>query len=160
MMNLARRAPRPRAAISVPGSHRPRPRSGRVNLSRAEQLYNSVLSEQPSNTEALSGLGDVAKQRHDPAAAAKLYDKVLAQNPSYLPALLASADQKWDSGDKKAALPLYQQLLEQAGPSSEYGAHAAARIAQGAGAAAGSARGERRAKRAARDAETRSRAHD
>jgi len=68
------------------------------------------------------------------AAAARMYDRVLAQNPSYLPAILASADQKWESGDKKGALSLYRRLLEQAGPSSEYGAHAAARIAQGEGA--------------------------
>jgi predicted Zn finger-like uncharacterized protein len=103
------------------------------DLSHAEQLYDSVLSEQPNNTEALSGLGDVAKQRRDPATAARMYDRVLAQNPSYLPAILASADQKWDSGDKKGALVLYRQLLEQAGPNSQYGAHAAARIAQGEG---------------------------
>jgi predicted Zn finger-like uncharacterized protein len=101
------------------------------DVARAEQLYKSVLSEQPNNTEALSGLGDVAKQRRDPTAAAQMYDRVLAQNPSYLPAILASADQKWDSGDKKGALALYRRLLEQAGPSSEYGVHAAARIAQG-----------------------------
>jgi predicted Zn finger-like uncharacterized protein len=108
------------------------------DVARAEQLYDSVLTEQPNNTEALSGLGDVAKQRHDPSAAAKMYDRVLAQNPSYLPAILASADQKWDSGDKKGALSLYRRLLEQAGPNSEYGARAAARIAQGDGSSSGS----------------------
>jgi len=104
-------------------------RQGDVN--RAEQLYNSVLSEQPNNTEALAGLGDVAKQRHDPAAAVRAYDRVLAQNPSYLPAILNSADQKWEAGDRKGALVLYHRLLEQAGASSDYGARAAARIAQG-----------------------------
>ena len=110
------------------------------DLARADQLYNSVLAEQPSNTEALSGLGDVAKARRDPALAAQMYDRVLAQNPSYLPALLASADQKWEAGDRASALVLYRRLLEQAGPSSEYGARAAARIAQGnANANAGSA---------------------
>jgi len=108
------------------------------DLARADQLYRSVLNEQPNNTEALSGLGDVAKQRRDPATAAQMYDRVLAQNPSYLPAILASADQKWDSGDKKGALTLYRRLLEQAGPSSQYGAHAAQRIAQGEGASGGS----------------------
>ncbi|HEX3774659.1 MAG TPA: tetratricopeptide repeat protein [Polyangiaceae bacterium] len=108
------------------------------DLARAEQLYTSVLSEQPNNTEAMAGLGDVAKQRHDPSAAAKMYDSVLAQNPSYLPAILASADQKWDAGDKKGALALYRRLLEQAGPGSEYGAHAAQRIAQGEGSSSGS----------------------
>jgi predicted Zn finger-like uncharacterized protein len=102
------------------------------DLARANQLYNSVLAEQPTNTEAISGLGDVAKAGHDPALAARLYDRVLAANPSYLPAILASADQKWESGDRSGAIVLYRRLLDQAGPSSEYGARAAARIAQGA----------------------------
>jgi len=101
------------------------------DLARAEQLYNSVLDEQPGSTEALSGLGDVAKARHDPALAAKMYERVLAENPSYLPAILASADQKWDAGDRRGALLLYRRLVDQAGPHSEYATHAAARIAQG-----------------------------
>ncbi len=110
------------------------------DLARAEQLYSSVLAEQPGNTEAMAGLGDVAKARHDPAQAAKMYDRVLAENPSYLPALLASADQKWEAGDKPGALVLYRRLLEQAGANSEYGSRAAARIAQGSG-SSGSAGG-------------------
>ncbi len=100
------------------------------DLARASQLYDSVLTEQPHNTEALSGLGDVAKARHDPALAAKMYDRVLAENPNYWPAILASADQKWDAGDKPGALLLYRRLVEQAGQNSEYGARAAQRIAQ------------------------------
>jgi tetratricopeptide (TPR) repeat protein len=99
---------------------------------RAEQLYDSVLDEQPSNTEALSGLGDVAKARRDPARATQMYDRVLAQNPSYLPAILANADQKWDAGDQPGALVLYQRLLDQGGPNTEYSAHARARIAEAA----------------------------
>ena len=109
------------------------------DLARADQLYRSVLTEQPTNTEALSGLGDVAKARHDPALAAKMYDSVLAQNPSYLPAILASADQKWESGNRQGALVLYRRLVDQAGPTSEYGARAAARIAQAAVPAGGAA---------------------
>jgi len=96
---------------------------------RADQLYNSVLRDQPGNTEALSGLGDVAKARHEPALAARMYDRVLAENPNYLPAILASADQKWDAGDKAGALVLYRRLLEQAGANSTYGSRATARIA-------------------------------
>ena len=109
------------------------------DLERAARLYDSVLSEQPRNTEALSGLGDVAKARHDPALAAKMYDRVLSENPNYWPAILASADQKWEAGDRPAALLLYRRLVEQAGPNSEYGARAAARIAQGNAAPAGKA---------------------
>ncbi|HEX7453693.1 MAG TPA: tetratricopeptide repeat protein [Polyangiaceae bacterium] len=100
------------------------------DLARAEQLYQSVIEEQPGNTEALSGLGDVAKARHNPALAAQMYDRVLNANPSYLPAILASADQKWDAGDRKGAVLLYRRLLDQAGPNSEFGARAQARIAQ------------------------------
>jgi predicted Zn finger-like uncharacterized protein len=101
------------------------------DLSRAEQLYDSVVDEQPNNTEALSGLGNVAKARHDPALAATMYERVLSGNPSYLPAILASADQKWDAGDRKGAIVLYHRLLDQASQGSEYAAHAEARIAQG-----------------------------
>ncbi len=100
------------------------------DLSRAAQLYDSVVDEQPRNTEALSGLADIAEARHDSALAASLYERMLAENPVYLPALLASADQKWASGERASALTLYRRLLEQAGPSSEYGAHASARIAE------------------------------
>lgn len=103
-----------------------------AEYARAEQLFRSVLSEQPNNTEALSGLGDVAKARRDPALASEMYDRVLIANPGYLPAIAASADQKWESGDRRGALVLYRRLIEQAGPSSEYGARAAARIAEGA----------------------------
>ncbi len=100
------------------------------NLDRAEQLYNAVLASHPGNTEALAGLADVARRRHDTATAEKLYKKVLADNPSYLPALAARADQKWDAGDRKGAVAMYRHLLEQAGPGSGYGQHASARIAE------------------------------
>jgi tetratricopeptide (TPR) repeat protein len=101
------------------------------NLDKAEQLYNAVLANDANNTEALAGLADVAKARHDPDTAAKMYDKVLKDNPSYLPALVARADQKWDSGDRKGALALYKRVLEQAGGSSSYGQKAAQRISEG-----------------------------
>jgi hypothetical protein len=82
-------------------------------------------------------LGDVAKARHNPALAAQMYDRVLSANPSYLPAILASADGKWDAGDRKGAVALYHRLLDQAGPNSQFGARAAARIAQADAAGSG-----------------------
>jgi tetratricopeptide (TPR) repeat protein len=102
------------------------------NLARAEQLYQSVLSEQPGNTEALSGLADVARRNNDHSTAGRLYQRVLEQNPSYLPALIATADSKWNSGDHKGAVVLYRRVLDQAGAGSEYGQRAAARIAEAA----------------------------
>ena len=102
------------------------------DLDRAESLYSTVLAKQPGNTEAISGLGDVAKARNDPSAAEKQYDKVLEKNPSFLPALLSKADAKWAQGDKKGAAVLYRRVLEQAGPGSSYGQRAAARLAEAA----------------------------
>jgi tetratricopeptide (TPR) repeat protein len=100
------------------------------DLARADALYQSVLTEQPGSTEALSGMADVARRRGDAGSAARLYDRVLAANPSYLPALMASADLKWQGGDRAAALAAYRRLLEQAGASSDYGKRASARIAE------------------------------
>jgi predicted Zn finger-like uncharacterized protein len=102
----------------------------RGNLGEAEQLYNRVVAGQPGNTEALSGLADIARRRNNGAEAARLYDRVIAENPSYLPALLARADQQWDSGNKKAALVLYHRVLDQSGTGTEYGRRAQQRIAQ------------------------------
>jgi predicted Zn finger-like uncharacterized protein len=103
------------------------------DIARAEQLYRSVLNEHPGNTEALAGLADVARRRNDTATASKLYAEVLDANPSYLPALMATADQKWQAGDRKGAITLYRRVLEQAGPSTDYGQRAQARITQGDG---------------------------
>jgi len=109
------------------------------NLERAAALYQSVLNEQPGNTEALSGLADVARRRGDMATATRLYGKVLEVNPSYLPALMATADAKWSSGDRKGAVVLYKRLLEQAGPSTDYGQRAQARINEAEGSSSGAA---------------------
>jgi predicted Zn finger-like uncharacterized protein len=102
----------------------------RGDMDRAKGLYEQVLTQQPGNTEALAGLGDIARHRNDPAVASRMYEKVLADNPNYLPALLASADQKWEAGDRKGALALYRRVLDQAGASTEYGQRASSRIAQ------------------------------
>jgi tetratricopeptide (TPR) repeat protein len=110
--------------------------SAKGDLERARTLYQSVLNEQPGNTEALSGIADVARKRGDSATAQKMYAKVLEANPSYLPALMASADTKWEAGDRKGAITLYRRIVEQAGTSTYYGQRAQARIAQGEGASA------------------------
>jgi thioredoxin-like negative regulator of GroEL len=101
----------------------------RGRLDEADGLYRAVLAKDSSNTEALTGLADVARARNDPRSG-ELYDQALAKNPSYLPALMARADQRWSSGDRSGAAALYRQILEQAGPGSEYGQRAAARLAQ------------------------------
>jgi len=107
------------------------------DVERAYSLYQSVVGEQPNNTEALSGLADVARRRGDSGTATRLYARVLDVNPSYLPALMAYADAKWATGEKQVALTYYKRVLEQSGPSTDYGQRAQARIKQmeGAGSA-------------------------
>ncbi len=103
------------------------------DVERAYSLYQSVVGEQPNNTEALSGLADVARRRGDNGTATRLYGRVLDINPSYLPALMAYADAKWASGEKQVALTYYKRVLEQSGPSTDYGQRAQARIKQSEG---------------------------
>jgi tetratricopeptide (TPR) repeat protein len=129
----------PAAATPVAGDFRVRLQqaaqaSAHGELTRAEDLYQSVLAQLPGNTEALSGLADVARRRGDTASATRLYERVLDSNPSYLPSLMAVADMKWSSGDHQGAVSYYRRVLEQAGPSSEYGQRAQARINETAGA--------------------------
>ncbi len=103
------------------------------DLAQAERLYQAVLAKEPNNTEAMAGLGDVARLRKDTDSASRMYDRVLEKNPTYLPALTAQADAKWDAGDRAGAIAIYRRIVEQAGTDTPYGQRAAARIAQGAG---------------------------
>ena len=48
--------------------------------------------------------------------------------------MIASADQKWASGNRAGALLLYRRIVDQVGTSSDYGARAQARIAEGSSA--------------------------
>jgi predicted Zn finger-like uncharacterized protein len=98
------------------------------HISRAERLFRSVLDTVPGNSEALSGLADVARARNDSATASQMYQRVLESNPGYLPALIALADQKWQAGDRRGASAYYRRVLEQAGPASSYGARASQRL--------------------------------
>jgi tetratricopeptide (TPR) repeat protein len=84
------------------------------NYDRAEQLYRAALAKSPGDTEALAGLGDVARARGNPTLARSYYEKVLANNPHYLPTLAALADIKWDSGDRAGAAKLYRDILDSA----------------------------------------------
>jgi tetratricopeptide (TPR) repeat protein len=101
---------------------------GRNELTRAEQLFRSVLAEHPKDTEALAGLGDVARRHGNVANAISYYERVLAGNGQYLPALSALADIKWKSGDRAGAAALYRRILDQVGESPGYGQTAVQRL--------------------------------
>lgn len=107
--------------------------------SRAARLYTQVLSATPSNVEAMTGLGDVAKAQGKYAVASSHYDAALRLNGNYAPALMGSADSKWAMGDRAGAVHLYRRIPS----TSSYSARAQARVAQFAGSenenAAGSA---------------------
>ena len=82
------------------------------NYDRAEQLYRAALAKSPGDTEALGGLGDVARARGNPSVARGYYERVLANNPHYLPALAALADIKWDARDRAGAAKLYREVAD------------------------------------------------
>ena len=121
------------ATVTTEGDFRLRLRRGleslrRNELTRAEQMFRSVVAERPSDTEALTGLGDVARRRNNTTSAISYYQKVLASNGQYLPALSALADLKWNSGDRTGAVQLYRRIIDQVGESSSYGRAAAQRL--------------------------------
>ena len=121
------------AEVTREGDFRLRLRRGveslsRNELTRAEQLFRSVLAERPKDTEALTGLGDVARRHGNTANAISYYERVLSGNGQYLPALSALADVKWRSGDRAGAATLYRRIVDQVGESPGYGQNAAQRL--------------------------------
>jgi tetratricopeptide (TPR) repeat protein len=109
------------------------------DTAKAESLYRAVLAKNPQDTEALGGLGDIARERGDKSASLRYYQEVTRQNPGYLPALIGMADAKWDSGDKAGAVALYRQIVDRVGGQGPYADKARQRISasQSSGGAAG-----------------------
>jgi tetratricopeptide (TPR) repeat protein len=79
---------------------------------RARTIYEALVSRNPGDSEALSGLGDVARAQGDSSGALSAYRRALAVNPSYLPALLGVADTQWASGDRGGALKGYKDIVD------------------------------------------------
>jgi tetratricopeptide (TPR) repeat protein len=86
--------------------------SATKNYDRAEQLYRAALAKSPEDTEALAGLGDVARARGNSSLARSYYERLLVNNSHYVPALAALADLKWDSGDRAGAAKLYRDVVD------------------------------------------------
>jgi tetratricopeptide (TPR) repeat protein len=80
--------------------------------SRARQIYEALVSRNPSDSEALAGLGDVERAQGNSSGAIGAYRRALAVNPSYLPALLGVADTEWASGDRGSAQRAYKDIEE------------------------------------------------
>ncbi len=79
---------------------------------RARQIYQAVVTRNPSDSEAVAALGDVARAQGDPAGAITSYRRAIAINPSYLPALLGLADTQWTNGDRASATHGYGDIVD------------------------------------------------
>jgi len=96
------------------------------DFGRAGQLYEALATRNPNDSEALSGLGDVARLTGNPAGAMAAYRRAIAVNPSYLPALLGIADTEWTAGDRTAAIRAYSDIVDRF-PEGTYAPYVAKR---------------------------------
>jgi predicted Zn finger-like uncharacterized protein len=94
---------------------------------RARQIYGSIVDRNPSDSEALSGLGDVSRQQGNLGAAIADYRRAIAVNPSYLPALLGLADTEWASGDRGKAAHDYSDIVDRF-PEGTYPSYVSKRV--------------------------------
>jgi predicted Zn finger-like uncharacterized protein len=98
------------------------------DFARAGQIYQTLATRNPNDSEALSGLGDVARLTGNMAGAVSAYRRAVAVNPSYLPALLGLADTQWSSGDHAGAVHGYSDIVDRF-PEGTYPAYVAKRVA-------------------------------
>ncbi len=96
------------------------------DFGRAGQIYEALATRNPNDSEALSGLGDVARLTGNPAGAMAAYRRAIAVNPSYLPALLGLADTEWTAGDRNAAMRAYSDIVDRF-PEGTYAPYVAKR---------------------------------
>jgi predicted Zn finger-like uncharacterized protein len=79
---------------------------------KARQIYDAIVARNPNDSEALCGVGDVARAEGDSAGAISAYKHVIAINPSYLPALLGLTDTQWATGDRATATKGYREIVD------------------------------------------------
>jgi predicted Zn finger-like uncharacterized protein len=93
----------------------------------ARQIYEALVARNPTDSEALSGIGDVERSQGNSAGAIAAYKRVLTINPSYLPALLGLADTQWASGDQAGARRSYKDIVDRF-PEGTYPAYVRGRV--------------------------------
>jgi tetratricopeptide (TPR) repeat protein len=84
----------------------------RGDWGRARQIYEALVARDPSDSEALSGIGDVDRAQGNMTGAIGAYKRALAVNPSYMPALLGVADTQWASGNRAEATRTYKDIVD------------------------------------------------
>jgi tetratricopeptide (TPR) repeat protein len=82
------------------------------DFDRARRIYQAVLAGDPSDSEALVGLGDIARSQGDSSGAIAAYRRAIAANPSYLPAHLGLADVEWATGTRASAVRDYGAIAD------------------------------------------------
>ncbi len=103
---------------------------GKGDLERAERIYQGILASNPDDSQALAGLGDVLRMRHDPQGSIAAYKRAIAINPSYVPAVLGLGDTQWAEGDHAGAARTYKGLIDHF-PEGTYPGYARQRAAAG-----------------------------
>lgn len=81
-------------------------------LAEAERSYREVLSLSPTDSEALSGLGELALLRGTTDLADEHFQRALSANRDYIPAQLAVADIRWQAGRVEEAQRAYRDIVE------------------------------------------------
>ena len=84
----------------------------RGEVDRARRLLQGLLEEKPDDPEALSAMGDLARQQDDWEGARNFYGEALRANASFLPAAIGAADVEWDIGNLSVAQQKYRAILE------------------------------------------------
>ncbi len=100
----------------------------RADFVRARQIYQAIVDRNPADSEAIAGLGDVARLQGDPVSAIVAYKRAIAVNPSYLPALLGLADTEWANGNRSLAVRTYTDVIDRF-PEGTYPAYVSQRNA-------------------------------
>jgi predicted Zn finger-like uncharacterized protein len=126
------------AGDSIPGDSRSAMQTAsqaykKGDFARARQIYEAIVTRNPSDSEAVAALGDVARAEGNSAGAIASYKRAIAVNPSYLPALLGLADTQWASGDRAGATRGYSDIADRF-PEGTYPAYVKQRV-EGASAA-------------------------
>jgi tetratricopeptide (TPR) repeat protein len=84
----------------------------RGDWGRARQIYEGLVARDPSDSEALAGIGDVDRAQGNMNGAIAAYKRALAVNPSYMPALLGVADTQWAAGNRTEATRAYKEIAD------------------------------------------------
>ena len=79
--------------------------------SEAIAIFKKVLEEEPSNSEALTGMGYAYMDQRSLGQAIDSFRRAISVNPRYGPALVGLGEAFYSKGDKELALEYYRKYL-------------------------------------------------